>query len=169
MYLKNDYPSPLGTLTIVADERFVKGVWFEDQAYFGANYDLEHISSGENEVILQVKTWLDDYFSGKNPPVDHTILAPEATEFRQKVFSALLAIPYGQTASYKEIAAVIAKQTGKAANFSRAVGGAVGHNPIAILIPCHRVLGSDGSLTGYAGGLERKIALLEFESENKPL
>lgn len=163
MLIKNEYASPLGKIEIVADENSVKGVWFENQKYYGSKYDLATIAKKENKVIRQVWNWLDDYFSGEKPKIDKALLKPEGTVFQKKVFEILSEIPYGKTITYKEIANMLADKEAGKKFFARAVGGAVGHNPIAILIPCHRVVGSDGSLTGYAGGIEKKIELLTLE------
>ncbi|CYU98369.1 TPA: methylated-DNA--[protein]-cysteine S-methyltransferase [Streptococcus suis] len=163
MLIQNDYLSPMGRLIILADDQSIKGIWFHDQKYLGAGYDLQVIPIGENKITIEVKDWLKRYFAGENPTVNLAILAPEVTDFRRKVLELLVQIPYGQTTTYKAIAEQIAKLEGKEKSSARAVGGAVGHNPISLLIPCHRVLGSKGELTGYAGGIERKIALLNLE------
>lgn len=163
MLIQNNYVSPMGKLIILADDHTIKGVWFHDQKYLGADYDLQAIPKGENKAILEVKDWLQRYFAGENPKVNLEMLAPEVTDFRRKVLEILVQIPYGQTTTYKAIAEQVAQLEGKERSSARAVGGAVGHNPISLLIPCHRVLGSKGELTGYAGGIERKIALLRLE------
>ena len=155
MYSKMHYASPLGELTLVANEQAVTAL-----VMAGQKYEQLHIPAGAKEtetpVLLAACQWLDAYFAGARPNVNPLPLAPEGTAFRQRVWRALLAIPYGETRSYGELA----KAVGSSA---RAVGSAVGHNPISIIIPCHRVLGSDGSLTGYAGGVERKRRLLLLE------
>jgi methylated-DNA-[protein]-cysteine S-methyltransferase len=138
----------------------VTGLWFGDQRYFPSDAD-KWDENYSYPVLVRLGEWLDEYFKGKNPETDIP-LAPQGTEFRQKVWNILLRIPYGQTTTYGEIA----RQIGTAENparLARAVGGAVGHNPVSILIPCHRVIGSNRSLTGYAGGLDRKTALLKLE------
>lgn len=163
MLVKSEYQSPLGQLLILCDEKTVKGVWFKKQKYFGAQYDLASIPAGENETTTQVKGWLTQYFAGEIPEIDFALLAPETTGFRQKVFEILKRVPEGQTITYKEIADKLTEQESGVKGSARAVGGAVGHNPISLLIPCHRVVGSDGSLTGYAGGIEWKKALLALE------
>lgn len=163
MLIQNNYVSPMGKLIILADDHTIKGVWFYNQKYLGADYDLQAIPKGENKAILEVKDWLQRYFAGENPKVNLEILAPEVTDFRRKVLEILVQIPYGQTTTYKAIAEQVAQLEGKERSSARAVGGAVGHNPISLLIPCHRVLGSKGELTGYVGGTERKIALLRLE------
>lgn len=163
MLVKSEYQSPLGQLLILCDEKTVKGVWFKKQKYFGAQYDLASIPAGENETTTQVKGWLTQYFAREIPEIHFALLAPETTGFRQKVFEILKRVPAGQTITYKEIADKLREQESGVKGSARAVGGAVGHNPISLLIPCHRVVGSDGSLTGYAGGIERKKALLALE------
>ena len=121
------------------------------------------MEDGSLEVFGEVKTWLDAYFAGQNPDVSGLKLALEGTAFRKMVWNILREIPYGETRTYGQIAAEIAAQRGTKTMSAQAVGGAVGHNPISIIIPCHRVLGADGSLTGYAGGVDKKQFLLELE------
>ncbi|MEK2535056.1 methylated-DNA--[protein]-cysteine S-methyltransferase [Tetragenococcus halophilus] len=163
MLYKSKYASPLGNILILADNSFVLGLWFEDQKYYGASYSLEEAVDQENRVIKKVKEWLNDYFDGRKPAKEHLSLAPKVTDFRQKVLSILQTVPYGQTITYQQILDKLKENYGKNVGSARAVGGAVGHNPISIIIPCHRVIGSDGSLTGYAGGIERKLKLLTLE------
>ena len=163
MLLKNYIETSMGKLIMLADNNYVRGLWFEDQKYMGSHYDISHIKVGDNNVIQEVANWIREYFLGEKPQIDLDILGPEVTSFRQKVLDILVSVPYGETISYKEIAELISKTDGEKFCSPRAVGGAVGHNPIALLIPCHRVIGSNGSLTGYAGGIERKIKLLELE------
>ena len=163
MYYKSSYTSPLGQMTIVNDEHAIKGLWFSDQRYFGGKYDLQTMIEGETPVTKQVKNWLDAYFAGENPTLDPNILDPEVTPYRKQILDALIHVPYGQTTSYKELADKVALNTPGKKGSARAAGGAVGHNPISILIPCHRVVATNGALTGYAGGIDRKIALLALE------
>ena len=117
-------------------------------------------------ILRETKKWLDEYFDGYNPSINRLKIAPEGTEFQKRVWQILCDIPYGQTTTYKSIAQTVAKQMNKPSMSAQAVGSAVGHNPISIIIPCHRVVGTDGSLTGYAGGLERKRMLLALENIN---
>lgn len=167
MLIRSNYSSPLGGIDIVVNDTSVKGVWFDNQTYYGATYDLSTIRIGENKIIAKVKKWLDDYFLGNNPTLDASILDPELTAFRKKVLMILAEIPYGETITYKDIVTILERKEKGKKSSARAVGGAVGHNPIAILIPCHRVVGSDGALTGYAGGIDRKIELLALEGMDR--
>lgn len=155
------YTSPLGPLLLAADEIGLTGVWFEGAKYFAANIPAEHMER-ETPILLETKEWLDIYFSGKDPgflPPLH----PAGSAFQKSVWEHLLKIPYGQTETYGSIARQLARQLGVSRMSPQAVGGAVGRNPISLLIPCHRVVGAHGSLTGYAGGVERKRKLLELE------
>lgn len=155
------YKSPLGEILLAADEIGLTGLWFEGQKYYANTLPDEHISQ-ETEILTEAKKWLDIYFSGKEPDFTPP-LHPEGSEFRQKVWQILLQIPYGQTITYGEIARKVAEMKNTSHMSAQAVGGAVGHNEISVIIPCHRVLGTNGSLTGYAGGIDKKIALLELE------
>ena len=154
MYSTN-YSSPLGEMLIASDGEAICGVWFYGQKHFPS---FENLIENDNlPIFRQVKDWLDDYFEGLNPKIDFK-LKPEGSKFRLKVWRILSEIPYGETLTYGEIASRISPTMS-----AQAVGGAVGHNPISILIPCHRVIGADGKLTGYAGGLDKKIELLKLE------
>lgn len=156
------YQSPLGELTLLSDGEFLTGLWFEGQKYFGSTLFGEAIPESRLAVFQEVGEWLDCYFSGRDPQ----FLPPlkvEGTEFRKTVSGILLSVPFGTTITYGQIAERVAEMTGKKSMSSQAVGGAVAHNPISIIIPCHRVIGADGSLTGYAGGMERKKMLLQLE------
>lgn len=158
------YKSPLGNILMAADSVGLTGLWFEGQKYFPCELNIEY-KEKELPIFEQTKKWLDIYFSGYKPdfmPDVHMI----GSEFQIKVWSILKQIPYGQTMTYGEIANKIAEQNGGIPMSAQAVGGAVGHNLISIIIPCHRVVGKNGSLTGYAGGIERKIKLLELENVN---
>lgn len=163
MYIMK-YNSPVGILTLGEENGALIGLWMENQKY---NPDLSRAKVRCTEVLAQAAAWLDRYFAGLQPSPAELPLAPKGSPFRQAVWEILCTIPYGQTTTYAAIAAEIAKQRGLARMSAQAVGGAVGHNPISIIIPCHRVLGTDGSLTGYAGGLERKQQLLDFERKQK--
>lgn len=155
------YQSPLGDITLASDGEVLTGLWFDEQKYFLATLCKEH-EEKDLPIFEQADHWLDLYFSGKEPDFTPS-LSPKGTAFRKAVWDILLTIPYGQTITYGEIADKIAKLRGLAQMSAQAVGGAVGHNPISIIIPCHRVVGTNGSLTGYAGGIERKVQLLTLE------
>ena len=161
MTYSTEYPSPLGTITLACDEDAVIGLWFNGQRHYG-NILPPETERGEHPLLREAKRWLDIYFSGREPD----FLPPmryDSTPFRKCICDIMLTIPYGQTMTYGEIAAQAARRQGMERMSAQAVGGAVGHNPISILIPCHRVVGTNGSLTGYAGGVEKKIRLLELE------
>lgn len=154
--------SPLGELTLGSDGENLIGLWFDgDRHYCGA---LSEKSEAANDIpVFQVtKRWLDVYFSGRRPDFLPKLLV-RGSDFRKRVCEILLTIPYGQVRTYGDIAEQIARERGISRMSAQAIGGAVGHNPISIIIPCHRVVGSDGSLTGYGGGMERKVKLLELE------
>ena len=155
MLFLTHYASPLGPILLAADETGLTGLWFEAQKYFPSFLGVDY-QEKETPVLTETARWLDVYFSGKDPDILPP-LHPQGSPFRQAVWNILLTIPRGQTMTYGEIARRLGVHS------AQAVGGAVGHNPISILIPCHRVVGSDGSLTGYAGGVERKAWLLQLE------
>lgn len=155
MLFLTHYASPLGPILLAADETGLTGLWFEGQKYFPSFLGVDY-QEKETPILTETVRWLDVYFSGKDPDILPP-LHPQGSPFRQAVWNILLTIPRGQTMTYGEIARRLGVHS------AQAVGGAVGHNPISILIPCHRVVGSDGSLTGYAGGVERKARLLQLE------
>ena len=156
------YASPLGNILLAADDLGLTGLWFEGQKYFALHLD-KTCEEKELPLFEDVKKWLDIYFSGKNP--DFKVpLHLHGTDFQKEVWDILCEIPYGQTMTYGEIAGQIASKSGRNSMSAQAVGGAVGHNPISIIVPCHRVVGSNGSLTGYAGGIDKKLALLTLEA-----
>lgn len=166
VYYGTHYQSPLGDIFIASDEESVIGLWIENQKYIGNTMpkgiaERDDISS--IPVLQECIKWLDDYFAGKEPDISRLKLAPIGGEFKQCVWQILREIPYGKLTTYGEIATEVAKRMGKSRMSAQAVGGAVGHNPISIIIPCHRVVGANGSLTGYAGGIDKKIRLLEHE------
>lgn len=150
------YSSPIGDITLAADEGALIGLWFKGQKYDCAGLKAAPECDGDAEMLVKTAAWLDAYFSGKIP-TEQLALSPRGTEFQKRVWQALTEIPYGSLTSYGEIAEKINCLS------ARAVGSAVGRNPISIIIPCHRVVGKDGSLTGYAGGTERKMYLLNLE------
>ena len=155
------YSSPLGGILLAADEIGLTGSWFDGEKYFADNLPAEHVER-QTSILAEAARWLDIYFTGKEPgftPPLHPIGSP----FRQAVWEILLQIPYGQTTTYGEIARQLAEKQGLEKMSAQAVGGAVGHNEISVIIPCHRVVGTSGSLTGYAGGIDKKVKLLELE------
>ena len=155
------YQSPLGKITIAADKDGLKGLWFDGQKYFANTLSIQH-EEKMLPVFEQTREWLDYYFRGKNPDFIPPIHL-QGSPFRLSVWKILQQIPYGKTITYGDIATQIARQQKTQTMSAQAVGGAVGHNPVSIIIPCHRVIGSNGSLTGYAGGISKKIQLLTLE------
>lgn len=161
MIYTSEYISPMGGILLAADMLGIRGLWFEGQRFFARGLTEERTEE-ETPAIAEAKHWLDVYFTGKDPgflPPLH----PVGSAFRQEVWQLLLQIPYGKTVTYGDIAKRLAGKTGAEGMSAQAVGGAVGHNEISIIIPCHRVVGTNGSLTGYAGGIEKKVKLLELE------
>lgn len=156
------YTSPFGQMTMASDGENLIGLWFEQQKYFGATLS-EDVMEEKLPVFEETIRWLERYFSGEKPEIEELSLAPHGSEFRKEVWKILCQIPYGKVITYGEIARQIAKERGLERMSAQAVGGAVGHNPISVIVPCHRVIGSDGSLTGYAGGIDLKKMLLEHE------
>ena len=171
----SEYNSPLGTITVACDDEAIIGLWFNGQRHFGNILPSKTVEIGENEfrtltvggkaraLLEEARRWMDVYFSGQEPD----FLPPlryDSTPFRKAVCDIMLTIPYGKTMTYGEIADMIATERGVEKMSAQAVGGAVGHNPISLMIPCHRVVGTNGSLTGYGGGIDRKVKLLELEN-----
>ncbi|MVM53325.1 methylated-DNA--[protein]-cysteine S-methyltransferase [Gordonibacter urolithinfaciens] len=164
MVYRTSYTHPeFGEVAIASDGQSIVGLWMAGQKHFGGTVDGEMVPADDLPVFAQAKDWLERYFAGKRPATAELPLAPNGTAFRQRVWRKLAEIPYGCVRTYGDLAREIAQEDGKEKMSSQAVGGAVGHNPISIIIPCHRVVGANGSLTGYAGGLTRKIWLLEHE------
>ena len=155
------YYSPLGGITMASDGTALTGLWFDGQKYFAGTVSEEHIEKSL-PIFEDASKWLDIYFGGKEPDFMPPV-AFETTPFRKAVWDILVTIPYGKTMTYGEIADIISGQKGIDKMSAQAVGGAVGHNPVSIIIPCHRVVGTGGSLTGYAGGIDKKIQLLKLE------
>lgn len=155
------YQSPLGGITISSDGTALTGLWFDGQKYFASTLGVDY-KEKDLSVFKEAKRWLDIYFSGREPAFTPP-LSLNGSAFRMAVWQILQNIPYGQTITYGDIARQLAAQQGKAKMSAQAVGGAVGHNPISIIVPCHRVVGTGGSLTGYAGGIDKKVQLLELE------
>ena len=164
------YDSPLGGITLASDDSALTGLWFDEQRHFGETLRSKH-TVVETQCIASLPSvlndtirWLDTYFSGGIPDFTPSI-ALRGSEFRQAVWRVLQNIPYGQTMTYGDIARQLTAEQGIPKVSARAVGGAVGHNPISLIVPCHRVIGADSSLTGYAGGIERKAWLLGMEGQ----
>ena len=155
------YQSPLGGITISSDGSALTGLWFDGQKYFASTLSADY-KTKDLPVFTEAKRWLDIYFSGREPDFTPP-LSLNGSAFRMAVWQILQSIPYGQTITYGHIARQLAAQQGKTKMSAQAVGGAVGHNPISIIVPCHRVVGVGGSLTGYAGGIDKKVQLLELE------
>lgn len=162
MYQTIIYSSPIGSLLLAAEDERLKGLWIEGQKYWAATLP-DGCEQRETPILTAASRWLDSYFSGGQPKPQELMLSPSGSDFRQLVWQLLQEIPYGKVVTYQEIAHRAAQKLGRQSMSAQAVGGAVGHNPISIIIPCHRVIGSDRSLTGYAGGLEKKRWLLEME------
>lgn len=153
----------LGPITLASDGTSIIGLWMDGQKYFASTVRGSMALRDDLPILNKAKAWLDRYFAGEDPAPTELSLAPYGSPFRQRVWKKLLEIPYGKTRTYGAIAEEIALEDGRTSMSAQAVGGAVGHNPISIIIPCHRVVGSNGSLTGYAGGIDKKVRLLELE------
>lgn len=164
MYHFTSCKSPVGIITLAGDQNNLVGLWLDGQKYHGGSIAGELVREDSLPVFDKTKDWLDRYFAGKKPSISELPLAPAGGAFRQSVWKILCEIPYGKVITYGEVAKKLAANLNKESMSSQAVGGAVGHNPISIIIPCHRVVGANGSLTGYAGGISTKIKLLESES-----
>ena len=156
------YQSPLGGIVLASDGEALTGLWFERQKYFATTLSANASENPDLPVFRQTRLWLDRYFGGEIPDFTPR-LNISSSDFRKQVWQKLLEIPYGHTSTYGEIARAIARENGLERMSAQAVGNAVGHNPIALIIPCHRVLGSDGTLTGYAAGTDKKAFLLDLE------
>ena len=165
MHYLNHYESPLGTMTMASDGEHLTGLWFDGQKYDRSTIDGNAELKPHLPVFTQTTQWLDAYFEGSDPGFTPPI-SVEGSDFKTMVTTIMLSIPFGATSTYARIAAEVARRTGRRHMSAQAVGGAVGHNPIALIVPCHRVLASDGSLRGYAGGVDRKEWLLKREGVN---
>ena len=163
MYYSTAFPSPIGTITLACYDDNLVGLWTEGQKYHGDTIPEAMIENNDIPIFGAAKKWLDRYFAGEKPDIAGLPLAPIGGEFRQSVWKILCEIPYGEVITYGCIARKIAVKMGRESMSSQAVGGAVGHNPISIIIPCHRVVGSKGSLTGFSGGVQMKVKLLALE------
>lgn len=155
------YDSPIGGITLGSDGKALVGLWFDEQKYFADVLDPMHEECPDLPVFVEARRWLDIYFSSKTPDFTPP-LALRGSNFRKQVWQQLLVIPYGQTITYVQLARRIGCRS------AQAVGGAVGHNPLILIVPCHRVVGTNGSLTGYAGGISKKVRLLQIEGAMKP-
>lgn len=157
------YESPIGKLLLAEHDEKLVGAWMENQKYFLGALRSHARTEADTPLLRKTAQWLDHYFAGERPAIDDLPIAPQGTAFQKEVWQILCTIPYGQTMRYGEIAQSIATRRAVERMSAQAVGGAVGHNPLTVIIPCHRVVGSNGKLTGYAGGIDRKIALLKHE------
>ena len=156
--------TPLGRVILTSDGEALTGIWYDQQKYFPTGVPEESYEANL-PIFSIVETWLTRYFNGENPEIDFP-LKPEGNAFRQRVWTLLCQIPYGALWTYGDIAKQVASEMGREHMSAQAVGGAVGHNPISVIIPCHRVVGKSGNLTGYAGGIDRKCKLLEIEGHD---
>lgn len=163
------YSSPIGEMTLASKNAQLIGVWFNNQKYFLGNIKEEVIIDDNLKIFKETKNWLDRYFKGEKVSCKELDICLLESEFQILVWEMLCDIPYGCVTTYKEIAKMVAEKRGCLSMSCQAVGGAVGHNPISIIVPCHRVIGSDGKLTGYAGGIDKKKYLLDLESSRGKL
>ncbi len=165
MHYLSRYESPLGAMTMAGDGEYLTGLWFDGQKYNRSTISDDAVLRPHLPVFTQTAQWLDTYFGGADPGFTPPIRV-EGSDFKKMVTSIMLSIPFGATSTYARIAAEVAHHMGRKQMSAQAVGGAVGRNPIVLIVPCHRVLASDGSLRGYAGGVDRKERLLEMEGVN---
>lgn len=163
MQYTQNYESPLGKILLASDGEALTGLWFDGQKYFGSTLARQH-EQKTLPVFEETARWLDIYFAGQEPDFTPPLFLHQSSAFRREVWEIMLTIPFGQTMTYGAIAAELARQRGIGKMSAHAVGGAVSHNPISIIIPCHRVVGANGSLTGYAGGIDKKVRLLTLEN-----
>ncbi len=167
MIYYKEYKSPIGKLTLVSDGTYLIGLYIDDQKYFLENINEVMQRNDNLKVFKNTEDWLDKYFAGLKPDIKDLKLKLKGSDFRIMVWQILESIPYGEVITYGEIAKKVAKIMGKSKMSSQAIGGAVSHNPISIIIPCHRVVGVNNALVGYAGGLDIKKKLLDFEKNTK--
>jgi methylated-DNA-[protein]-cysteine S-methyltransferase len=163
MYFSTLYRSPIGDITLACRDDKIVGLWIKGQKFHGDTIPEKMVKKNDCRAFDAARKWLDKYFAGQKPAISELPLMPVGGKFRQEVWNILRKIPYGKTITYGDIAKKMSVKMGRKNMSSRAVGWAVGHNPISIVIPCHRVVGSNGNLTGYAGGIDTKIKLLELE------
>lgn len=166
MIYKTSYKSPLGEILLASKDNKLIGLWIEGQKNYLSDLKEETTTNDNDEVLKKTKNRLDRYFNNEKPNLNELPLNPIGNEFKQEVWDILKRIPYGEVITYNDIAKEIATNRGIKRMSAQAIGGAVGHNPISIIIPCHRVVGSSGNLTGYAGGIDKKIYLLKHELVN---
>lgn len=164
MYYTEQWNSPLGRVTLASDGNALTGLWFDGQKYDQDILKGKETVQAKVPVFAEVKSWLERYFAGERPEIWKLPIKMNGSDFRKEVWRILCQIPYGQVATYGEIAKKMETQMGKNRMSAQAVGGAVAHNPVSIIVPCHRVVGANGELTGYAGGIDRKRMLLEHEN-----
>ncbi len=167
MLFTTSLSSPLGPLMLAGDGENISGLWLAGQRYCTAATADNFVEKNNLPVFEAAKSWLQRYFAGEKPAISALPLAPQGSEFRRAVWALLRQIPYGQVTTYGKIAKMIAAQMNKKNMSPQAIGGAVGHNPISIIIPCHRVVGANGNLTGYAGGIDLKVWLLKHEGVDR--
>lgn len=161
-----EYTSPIGVLTLAATPAALIGLYIQNQKYYPDTAKWRKVPADFNPVLTAAAAWLDLYFSEKKPPIPAFRLSPQGTPFRRRVWRHLCQIPYGATTTYGALAKLIASENNIPRMSPQAIGNAVGHNPISIIIPCHRVVGADGSLTGYAAGTDIKRRLLALEGND---
>ena len=159
MFYKTTYKALTGKITLASDGKNLCGLWNGNHKYIYTNMEQKD----DLRIFNDTEKWLDRYYAGEKPNFKELPLAPRGSDFRQAVWQTLCDIPYGEVVTYGDIAKIMAKKLGKEKMSAQAIGGAVGHNPISIIIPCHRVVGSNGSLTGFGGGIKIKVKLLEHE------
>ena len=163
MIYTTNYKSPIGNILLASKDNKLIGLWIEGQKYYLQTINDKIEKLDNDKILIKTKKWLNRYFNKEKPSINELELNPIGSDFRQEVWKILCDIPYGKVTTYNDIAKQIAEKKGIKRMSAQAVGGAVGHNPISIIIPCHRVVGTNGSLTGYAGGIDKKIYLLEHE------
>jgi methylated-DNA-[protein]-cysteine S-methyltransferase len=163
MYYTTSYSSPICPFTLASDGASIVALWLEGQKYYGDGVQGEMTEKDDLPVFAAAKDWLDRYFDGQRPAISELPLAPAGGDFRREVWRILCEIPYGAYTTYGDIAKQMAAKANRPRMSAQAVGGAVGRNPVSVIVPCHRVVGADGSLTGYAGGIDKKIKLLTHE------
>lgn len=166
MIYTTHYAAPVGDILLASKDNKLIGLWIKGQKDYLESLKERIEENGKDEMLMKAKKWLDRYFHNEKPNIEELDLAPIGSDFRQAVWKILCKIPYGEVVTYNDIAKEIARDRGMKKMSAQAVGGAVGHNPISIIIPCHRVVGTNGSLTGYGGGIEKKVFLLKHEKVN---